>query len=126
MGWLYVQHYGNWERTLPVVRSGIQKLNAAINHGVGYHETITMVFLRIIDSYWKESCETDWERFNKLTRSFLSAGNPYWQNTIPRPAFFQRKPDSILLNRTGHHFPANIKESFFLLFLLVPAGANRS
>jgi hypothetical protein len=76
MGWLYVQHYGNWERALPVVRAGIQKLNAAINHGVGYHETITVVFLRVIDSYWKESCETDWEKFKQTYPELFNYRKP--------------------------------------------------
>ena len=63
-----------FEEALPVVRAGIQKVNAA--HGVattptgGYHETITRFYMRVICDYvaeWGDEPETDWAvRVNRL------------------------------------------------------------
>ncbi len=49
MAWLYLSRCGPAE-ALERVRGGIQKLNARIGSPDGYHETITVAFVRVIGS----------------------------------------------------------------------------
>jgi hypothetical protein len=47
MAWLYITRFPTAE-ALERVRTGIQKLNASFGNSTGYHETITVTFVRLI------------------------------------------------------------------------------
>lgn len=49
MAWLYVTRFPT-AQALGLVRTGIRKLNARIGSPDGYHETITVAFVRVIAS----------------------------------------------------------------------------
>jgi hypothetical protein len=49
MAWLYLTRFPA-PQALDLVRTGIQKLNAKIGSPDGYHETITVAFVRVIGS----------------------------------------------------------------------------
>lgn len=67
MGWLYLNQHGSWQVALPLVRCGIQHLNQAYGNLTGYHETLTVAFLRIINArivrHVPMITEPDWDRF---------------------------------------------------------------
>ncbi len=48
MAYLYLCGGDSWETVLPVVRERIRRFNAAHRNYNGYHETITVAFLRLI------------------------------------------------------------------------------
>jgi hypothetical protein len=50
MAYLYLKEAGSWQSVLPVVRERIREFNAAHRNYSGYHETITVAFLRLIDN----------------------------------------------------------------------------
>ena len=49
MGWLVLQEETSFERALERIRQGIKRFNST-NNSIGYHETITVAFARIIDA----------------------------------------------------------------------------
>lgn len=55
MAWLYLQQ-GTLASVLPIVRDGIKRYNATLNKTLAYHETITQVFLILIDDRMRR-CE---------------------------------------------------------------------
>ena len=48
MAFLYLNRSDSWQTILPLVRERIQRFNAAHRNYSGYHETITVSFLRIL------------------------------------------------------------------------------
>lgn len=56
MAWLYLKIHQDWTRALPIVRNGINRLNQSHGNIHGYHETITAVYLQLVQ-----------ERLNKTT-----------------------------------------------------------
>lgn len=65
MAYLYLKQYGDWQTALPIVRRGIQKLNQANKVYDGYHETITVSFLRIMADRLKHPKNADWTYFEQ-------------------------------------------------------------
>lgn len=49
MGWLVLETSSSFEEALERIRSGIMRFNSTKN-SIGYHETITVAFARLIDS----------------------------------------------------------------------------
>ncbi|MCC6977859.1 MAG: hypothetical protein IT343_06025 [Candidatus Melainabacteria bacterium] len=49
MGWLVLETSSSFEEALERIRCGIMRFNSAKN-SIGYHETITVAFARLIDS----------------------------------------------------------------------------
>jgi hypothetical protein len=49
MAWLYLREKP-LEEVIPTVRRGIQRYNASLGNREGYHETITVAYLVLIDS----------------------------------------------------------------------------
>ena len=74
MAWLYLTRLP-FDEALQRVRSGIQKLNAKIGSPDGYHETITVAFVRVIASRLRvgEVYETFRDRHPDLLDRTLSA-----------------------------------------------------
>lgn len=65
MGWYYLSQLGLRE-AISRVRTGIQKLNAVIGTtGRGYHETITVFFLELIDNRWIVMPDLTWADFKE-------------------------------------------------------------
>ncbi len=63
MGWIYLRQHKTWQEALPIVRKGIHCLNQAHGNLTGYHETITVAFLRILQSRMDETPTAYWEAF---------------------------------------------------------------
>jgi hypothetical protein len=64
MAWYYLTRLGSWQTVLPLVRAGINRLNDANGVINGYHETVTVAFLRIIaHRIASGSTMLDWEAF---------------------------------------------------------------
>ncbi|PZM77149.1 MAG: hypothetical protein DKT66_28330 [Candidatus Melainabacteria bacterium] len=49
MAWLVLQQESSFESALERIRQGIKRFNA-VNNSIGYHETITVAFARLIDA----------------------------------------------------------------------------
>lgn len=49
MGWLVLETSSSFDEALERIRSGIMRFNSSKN-SIGYHETITIAFARLIDS----------------------------------------------------------------------------
>lgn len=49
MGWLVLETSASFDEALERIRNGIMRFNSAKN-SIGYHETITIAFARLIDS----------------------------------------------------------------------------
>lgn len=49
MGWLVLETSSTFDEALERIRSGIMRFNSTKN-SIGYHETITIAFARLIDS----------------------------------------------------------------------------
>jgi len=60
MGWLVLETSSCFDEALERIRSGIMRFNASKN-GIGYHETITVAFARLIES--RRLIGEDWEAF---------------------------------------------------------------
>jgi len=82
MGWLVLQEEKSFDSALTRIRQGIQRFNTS-NNSIGYHETITVAFARIINE--RRQAGESWEMFaekNKdlFEKSFL--GNYYSKDVL--------------------------------------------
>ena len=74
MAFLKLKENSDWKKALPLVRNGIQRLNAVI--GVkqrGYHETITQAFLRLVAKRLNQDPKVDWDSFKRKHPELLSS-----------------------------------------------------
>jgi hypothetical protein len=62
IGWLILESSKTFEEALNRIRSGIMKFNSTQN-SIGYHETITVAFARIIDSRRRDG--DTWDTFSQ-------------------------------------------------------------
>jgi len=60
MGWLVLEKSTSFEEALERIRNGIMRFNSSKN-SIGYHETITVAFARLIDS--RRKVNDDWTIF---------------------------------------------------------------
>lgn len=61
IGWLILTTSDTFDVALSRLRNGIMQFNAS-NNSIGYHETITVAFARIIDS--RLQCDESWQEFS--------------------------------------------------------------
>jgi len=70
IGWLVLQEESSFDLALERIRQGIKRFNST-NNSIGYHETITVAFARIIDSRripadsWQIFCQKNQDLFDK-------------------------------------------------------------
>lgn len=74
MAYLYLRSTSTFEEAEGQVRSGIQAYNAAQGNHTGYHETITVAFLRLIAHRIAASSEdaATWATFSIAHRDLLA------------------------------------------------------
>lgn len=60
MGWLVLETSASFDEALQRIRTGIIRFNSSKN-SIGYHETITVAFARLIDS--RRVDEENWQAF---------------------------------------------------------------
>lgn len=75
MAWLELERQGSYDRALEKIRTSIRRFNAA-NGSVGYHETITVAFTRLIH-HRRSVGEASW-RYEDFIRN-----NPDLLSTAP-------------------------------------------
>ena len=68
MGWLVLQQESSFELALERIRQGIKKFNST-NNSIGYHETITVAFARIIDA--RLAAEESWQMFAERNKDLF-------------------------------------------------------
>jgi hypothetical protein len=64
MAWLYLRQ-GSFEQVLPLVRKRIRRYNATFQQEPAYHETITRVFLHLIDYRVRERPAQTFSEFSE-------------------------------------------------------------
>ena len=62
MAWLRLEQFENYEEALARIKSGIQAYNSSVQ-SVGYHETITVAFARLIHAKRAENRAATWQEF---------------------------------------------------------------
>jgi hypothetical protein len=62
MAWLRMEQFKSYEEALERIRSGIQAFNSSVN-SIGYHETITVAFSRLIYAKRAETRAGTWQEF---------------------------------------------------------------
>lgn len=73
MAFLFLSKYSVVE-SLEMVRQGIQRLNAVIGvSGAGYHETITVAYLKVIASRLRDGRKHTWPSFRSAHPDLLSS-----------------------------------------------------
>jgi hypothetical protein len=76
MAWLQMQRASSFDEALARIRTGIVSFNASVN-GVGYHETITVAFARLIyDRRQSDSESKTWLDFLSRHGDLVSKENP--------------------------------------------------
>lgn len=73
MGWLVLETSSSFEEALTRIRAGIMRFNSTKNN-IGYHETITVAFARVIDA--RRQAGDSWQTFSEkhkdlFDKSFL-------------------------------------------------------
>jgi len=72
MAYLYLGKTKNFDTTLDEVRTRICAYNAAWGKAAGYHETITVAFLRLIaDRMTRDGTKRDWSAFREANSDLL-------------------------------------------------------
>jgi len=71
MGWLVLQQESSFELALERIRKGIQRFNSTTN-SIGYHETITVAFARIIDARLVPG--DSWQMFSERNKDLFEKG----------------------------------------------------
>ncbi len=105
IGWIILETSNNFDEALTRLRSGIMKFNSTQN-SIGYHETITVAFARIIASRrnaggtWKIFSEVHTDLFQKnCLEEFYSAES--LKSNEARKNFIE--PDRAKLPDISHH-----------------------
>jgi hypothetical protein len=62
MGWLVIEKSDSFDEALDRIRVGIMRFNST-NNSIGYHETITVAFARLIDARRKTG--DSWNHFSE-------------------------------------------------------------
>lgn len=82
MAYLYLKSGDSWQSVLPHVRDRIQCFNLANGNRTGYHETITVAFLRVVRRRLDTAPTTTFDAFRAanpdLFVSFQAALSPYY------------------------------------------------
>lgn len=78
MAWLQMQRSASYEEALERIRNGIMAFNASVQ-SVGYHETITVAFARLIFYRRGTSNADTWLQFIELHDDLISKENPILQ-----------------------------------------------
>ncbi len=72
MAWLQMERSSSFDEALERIRKGIMTFNSSVQ-SVGYHETITIAFARLIHSMRQErTTQGDWRDFLKHHADLLS------------------------------------------------------
>lgn len=71
MAWLVMETSSTFDEALNRIRSGIQTFNSSVQ-SVGYHETITVAFARVIHAKRQSSSTTTWQEFLEEHDDLLS------------------------------------------------------
>jgi hypothetical protein len=91
MAWCYLRKFKTWQQALPAVREGIHRLNRAHDNPKGYHESITVAYLRIMDERFKRNHLIDWEAFTAAHPDLLDYGSPVFLIYYHRETIFSPK-----------------------------------
>jgi hypothetical protein len=92
MAWLYIKMYGHWQNAMPHVRQGIRQLNAKINHGMGYNETITQAYLQLVQERIEQGGVTEtWEKFLQTNTDLFNWQEPILLSYYTREMIFSFK-----------------------------------
>ena len=75
MAWLQMQKSSTYEEALERIRNGIMAFNAS-QQSIGYHETITVVFARLIFYKRKMQPAATWQEFLDLHGDLVSKEKP--------------------------------------------------
>ncbi len=75
MAWLQMQRSASYEEALERIRNGIMAFNASV-HSVGYHETITVAFARLIFYRRQISNADTWQQFIDVHEDLISKESP--------------------------------------------------
>ena len=62
MAWLYLREQP-YEIAITKIREGIQKYNASMGNSIGYHETVTCLYARLVRDRMRTIGATSWEVF---------------------------------------------------------------
>ncbi|HIA52589.1 MAG TPA: hypothetical protein EYN91_10945 [Candidatus Melainabacteria bacterium] len=75
MAWLQMQRSASYDEALDRIRKGIMAFNASVQ-SVGYHETITVAFARLIFHRRETQPAECWQEFLELHEDLISKETP--------------------------------------------------
>jgi hypothetical protein len=75
MAWLQMQRSASYDEALDRIRKGIMAFNASVQ-SVGYHETITVAFARLIFHRRETQPAECWQKFLELHEDLISKETP--------------------------------------------------
>ncbi len=83
MAWLVLETSVSFEQALVCIKTGIQRFNST-NNSIGYHETITVAFARIIET--RRQADDSWISFSERNNDLFekSCLNKFYSSEILR------------------------------------------
>ncbi len=88
MAYLYLREYPDVDRLLPTVRRRIRTYNESNRNRTGYHETITVAFLRLVADRLRRGAFPDFATFEQENSDLFAFGGEVISRHYERGTLF--------------------------------------